>query len=228
MEEWVPSKQIEIVLNREFVTPFINSIRKDPDISLKLSTAFFLLMISERLIVELDKNIKTDETHEDCREKTLFLGYLGKLYQSALLLIGATDYVGAMILLRSVFELLVGIATKENGSMRKRIISIELLDDDEKSRLQVLWNELSAWAHPYGKWLKKICPWYYGFGRNHYPVIFSECLEYSDQVLDFLLTITLDQFKINPERYADEYRKIVKTEVIEETSFRMFGKRLTK
>jgi len=57
-----------------------------------------------------------------------------------LLLIGATDYLGAIILLRSIFELLIGTATTVNGSMRDRISSIEKFDDNEKSSLQNFWN----------------------------------------------------------------------------------------
>jgi hypothetical protein len=229
-EEWVPKKQIELVLRREFVTPFIDSIRHEPMISLKLSNAFVLLRLSEQLIVEFGKKqVEAGETIEAAREKTLFLGYLGKVYQSALLLIGATDYLGAMILLRSVFELLVGIATMENGSMRDRISSIDTLDSDEKSNLQKLWNELSEWAHPYGKWAKNICPKFYGVGRNYHPAIFSQCLTYSDQVLDFLLTITVDHFKLGPENYIDKYRGISRTgQILEISSLQMFEKRLTR
>jgi hypothetical protein len=229
-EERVPKKQIELVLKREFVTPFIDSIRHEPSVSLKLSNAFVLLRLSEQLIFEFDKKqVEAGETTEALREKTLFLGYLGKVYQSALLLIGATDYLGAIILLRSVFELLVGIATVENGIMRNRISSIGTLDSDEKTNLQELWNELSAWSHPYGKWVKNICPKFYGIGRNHHPVIFSQCLDYADQVLDFLLTITVDHFKIDPENYIDEYRVISKSGAFLEIScLQMFEKRLAR
>ncbi|MBW2341572.1 MAG: hypothetical protein JRF50_14735 [Deltaproteobacteria bacterium] len=190
----IPKKQIELVLRREFIAPFIDSIRQDPVLSLKLSNAFVLLRVSEQIIVELDKKqVEADENVEAVRGKTLFLGYLRKIYQSALLLIGATDYLGAMILLRSVFELLVGVATIENGSMRDRISSIGSLDSGEKDDLQKLWNELSAWAHPYGKWVKNICPKFYGTGRNDHPVTFSQCLTHKvHQNVDTLKDIKKD------------------------------------
>jgi len=186
--------------------------------------------MSEQLIVEFDKKqFEAGRTIEATREKTLFLGYLGKVYQSALLLIGATDYLGAMILLRSVFELLIGMATIESGSMRDKISSIDTLDSDEKSNLQKLWNELSAWVHPYGKWVKNICPKFYGVGRNYHPTIFRKCLTYSDQVLDFLLTITVDHFKLGPENYIDKYREISRTgKILEISSLQMFRKRSTR
>ena len=229
-EEWVPTKEIEVVLRREFVTPFIDSIRHEPAISLKLSNAFVLLALSEKLIVEFDKKqAEAGEDIEATRDKTLFLGYLGKIFQSALLLIGSTDYLGAIILIRSVFELLVGIATATNGSMRDRISSIEILDSEEKSDLRRLWNNLSAWAHPYGKWAKNVCPRFYGIGRNYHPTLFRQCLDLSDQILDFLLTITVDHFKLNPETYINKYREISEiAQIAEISSLQMFEKRLAK
>jgi hypothetical protein len=153
---------------------------------------------------------------------------LGKVYKSALLLIGVTDYLGGIILLRSVFELLIGIATTENSSMRAKISSINYLESNEKDNLQTLWNELSAWAHPYGKWTKNICPILYGCGQNYHQETFIRCLSYSDQVLDLLLVITIDHFKLSPKNYIDKYREISETSTIVEFSrLPMFEKRLT-
>jgi hypothetical protein len=228
--DWVPKKEIEFVLRREFIAPFIDCIRQDPAISLKLSNAFTLLRVSEQLIVEFDKKqAEAGVNVEAVREKVIFLGYLGKVYQSALLLIGATDYLGAMILLRSVFELLIGIATTKPGLMRGRISSISFLDSDEKNNLQKLWNELSTWAHPYGKWVKNVCPKFYGIGRNYHPVLFGQCLGYSDQILDLMLTITVDHFKLSPENYTDRYREILETgNMLEISKLDMFERRLTR
>jgi len=227
--KWVPKRQIELVLKREFIDPFINSVGEDPAISLKLSNAFVLLYVSQLLIVEFDeKRVETGERVEAVKEKTLLLGYLGKVYQSALLLIGATDYLGAMILLRSVFELLIAIATTKNGSMRERISSISYLDSHEKSGLQRLWNELSAWAHPYGKWEKNICPRFYGSGRNYHSATFKQCLGYSDQILDLLLTITLGHFNLNPESYTEKYKEITTGKLLDISELLMFERRLTK
>jgi hypothetical protein len=222
-------KMVEFFLRRQFVIPFIDSIR-EPIIWAQFSKAFVLLNMSERLILEFDKKQhEVGETIEAVREKTLFLGYLGKLYKSALLLIGATDYLGGIILLRSIFELLIRIATTENSSMRAKISSINYLESDEKDNLQTLWNELSAWAHPHGKWTKNICPILYGCGQNYHQETFRQCLSYSDQVLDLLLVITIDHFKLNPENYIDKYREISETSTIVEFSrLPMFEKRLTK
>jgi hypothetical protein len=228
--KWIPKKQIEIVLRRDFVNPFMDSMGRDPVISLKLSNALVLLNLSEQLIVEFDsKEIDAGKNVENIKEKNLFLGYLAKVYKSALLLIGATDYLGAMVLLRSIFELLVGIATEKNGPMKQRISSIEFLDDKEKNNLHELWNELNAWAHPYGKWVKNICPKFYGIGRNYHPLVFKQCLNYSDEILDMMLTITIDHFKIVAASFIDKYRQIFETaDILEISRLHMFEKRVTR
>jgi hypothetical protein len=196
----------------------------------QFSNAFVLLDMSEQLILEFDKKQReVGETVEAVREKTLFLGYLGKIYKSALLLIGATDYLGGIILLRSILELLIGIATTENGSMRAKISSINYLESSEKDNLQTLWNELSAWAHPYGKWTKNICPILYGCVQNYHQETFRRCLSYSDQILDLLLVITIDHFKLSPENYIDKYREISENvKIVEISRLQMFEKRLTR
>lgn len=227
-DKWIPKKAIESVLRKEFITPFIDSIRNDPVISLKLSNALVLLKLSEHLIVKFDKDeVAAGRDVEKTMEKALFLGYLGKVYQSSILLAGSTDYLGAMIVTRSIFELLIGIATQKNGSMRDRISSISFMDGSEKDDLQKLWNELNAWAHPYGKWFKNTCPMFYGIGRNHHPEMFNKCMEYSDMILDFMLTIMIDHFKISALDFIDEFNKVGTPNKMQEISkLEMFEKRL--
>ncbi len=226
---WVPKKQIKGVLDREFINPFIDSIRYDPLTSLKLSNAFVLLGISESLIVAFDKSqVEFDKATDKVKEKNLYLGYLGKIFQSALLLIGSTDYLGAMILFRAVFELLIGISTEKNGSMKERRYSIEFINVDEKETIHRFWNELNAWAHPHGKWSKNICPKFYGVGRNYHPAIFEKCLNYTDTILDLMLTITIDHFKITPRIFLDNYKDQFKIDFCEISNVEMFKRRLKK
>ena len=201
--------QIHIVLNREFISPFVDSIKRDPVVSIRLSNAFALTRLSEELIVEFDKDQnQSSEEVESIKEKSIYLGYLGKVFQSALLLMGATDYIGAIILFRAIFELLINIATEKTGPMKERIFSINFIDETEKRSMHKIWNELSAWAHPYGKWIKNVCPKFYGVGRNYHPDIFRHCLKYSDAILDLMLIITVDRFKISTQNYINKYNKI--------------------
>ena len=66
-------KYVEFFLRRQFITPFIDSIR-EPMIWAQFSNAFVLLDMSEQLILEFDKKQhEAGETIEAVREKTLFL-----------------------------------------------------------------------------------------------------------------------------------------------------------
>ena len=228
--EKMPVEQIRMVLNRELVEPFIKSMTNDPIISIKVSNALVLMRISESILVEYDKNSISSGLHtEKIKEKNLYLGYLNKLFESSLYLLGATDYLGSIVLLRSVFELLIGISTDLNGKMKERIDSIDFLTDDENRKIYKLWRELSSWAHPYGKWLKNVCPRYYGIGRNYHLELFKQCLGYSDTILDFILTITVEHFKLAPAEYLDKYKEISQHIDLKEVSLlEMFLARLQK
>lgn len=120
------NKEIELakcairkVLEREIVEPFVRSVCSDVEVSLKLSSALVLTRYTEQIVVKLpiDNNLE-DNKFKECY---LFLGYFGKIYQSSLFSLGSTDYLSAIILMRALFELLVGISTEVKGSMQNRI-----------------------------------------------------------------------------------------------------------
>jgi len=135
LKKHIIKRCIKKVLYREIFNPFIKSISHDPITSLKLSNAFVLMQLSENLIIEFDKSeTDSDKDINNIKEKILYLGYLGKVFKSSLFLIGATDYLGAIVLLRSVFELLIGIATDNTGLMKERIFSINYLKESEKNQ----------------------------------------------------------------------------------------------
>jgi len=228
LKKHIIKRCIKKVLYTEIFNPFIKSISHDPITSLKLSNAFVLMQLSENLIIEFDKSeTDSDQDINNIKEKILYLGYLGKVFKSSLFLIGTTDYLGAIVLLRSVFELLIGIATDNTGLMKERIFSINYLKESEKKSIHKFWNELSAWAHPYGKWIKNICPKFYGIGRNHHPAIFEQCLNYTDYILDLMLTITVEQFRLVPGTYISKYKEISDSgDFFEVSKLEMFKNRL--
>ena len=88
----------------------------------------------------------------------------------------SASYVSALILMRSVLELLVGIATRTAGKMGDRVNSIACFDGVEKKRLKRLWDRLCAWSHPYGRWMKEVCPAYSGHAPLYHPRLFALCL----------------------------------------------------
>ena len=198
------TKLIRKFLNHEVVDPFIKSICTDIMISIKLTYAIYLTKYTEMLV---DKSLsgpaKKSQPPQNMKEIILFTGYFGKIYKSSLCLLGATDYLSSIILMRSLFELLIGISTKVNGGMKKRLDSIDFLSSEEKEFLKEYWDNLCKWSHPYGKWLKKVCPIAYGADRFYQPHMFKQCLAHSDNLLDFMLTVIVEVLHLSSEEYKD-------------------------
>lgn len=208
-------------LNNEVVDPFIESMCIDIMVSIKLTHAIYLTMYTETLIHKSLRDLsKKTHSHRNTKEVALFLGYFGKIYKSSLVSLGATDYLSSIILMRSLFELLIGISTKVNGSMKERLDSIDFLKSDEKKDLKKFWDILCAWSHPYGKWFKEVCPKLYGTGRFYQPRMFNQCLGYSDTLLDFMLTVTVEVLHLS----SKEYKDCLSSHALPELS--MFNKRI--
>jgi hypothetical protein len=191
-------------INSEVVEPFIKSMCTDVMTSIKLTNAIYLTMYTEMLV---DKSLsvpaKKSQPPQNMKGIILFSGYFGKIYKSSLYLLGATDYLSSVILMRSLFELLIGISTEVTGKMKERIDSIDFLNFDEKKYLYKFWRTLCARAHPYGKWLKEVCPIAYGANHAYQPHMFKQCLAYSDNLLDFMLTVIVEVLHLSSEEYKD-------------------------
>ena len=208
-------------IDSEIVDPFIKSMCADIMISIKLTNAIYLTTYTEELINKsLSDLSKKSQPPQSMKEIILFSGYFGKIYKSSLYLLGATDYLGSIILMRSLFELLIGISTKVNGKMQGRLDSIGFLNSDEKKSLKKYWKNLCAWSHPYGKWLKEVCPIAYGAGRFYQPRMFKQCLVHSDKLLDFMLTVIVEVLHLSSEEYKDCLAKHALPELA------MFNKRM--
>ncbi len=208
-------------INSEVVDPFIKSMCADIMTSIKLTNAIYLTMYTESLVNKSLTNLsKKSQPPQNMKEIILFSGYFGKIYKSSLYLLGATDYLGSIILMRSLFELLIGISTEVTGGMADRLDSIEFLDTDEKKRFKKFWRTLCERAHPYGKWLKEVCPIAYGAGRFYQPHMFKQCLAYSDNLLDLMLTVIMETLHLSSEEYKD----CLATHALPELS--MFNKRI--
>ena len=198
-------KLMRKTINSEVVEPFIKSMCTDVMTSIKLTNAIYLTMYTESLVNKsLSDLSKKSQPPQNMKEIILFTGYFGKIYKSSLYLLGATDYLGSIILMRSLFELLIGISTEVTGKMKEdRIDSINFLDVDEKKNLYKFWRTLCAMAHPYGKWLSEVCPIAYGADRVYQPHMFKQCLAYSDNLLDFMLTVIVEVLHLSSEEYKD-------------------------
>ncbi|MCK4627319.1 MAG: hypothetical protein KAV00_18545, partial [Phycisphaerae bacterium] len=90
--------------------------------------------------------------------RTVFFSYVFNLANSACISILSASYLGALIVTRSLLELLVGVGSGRTGTMSERIENLQMLAVDEKKTVSECWRKLSGWAHPHKKWLKNLCP----------------------------------------------------------------------
>ncbi len=216
----MPEAKIRFVLEHELVDPFVRSVCSDPIVSLKLSAAFVFAIEAEQVIFKLP--IDDVFRKRKSKEYRLFIGYFKKIYLSSLFLLGSTDYLSAIVLMRSLFELLVGISTDLNAPMKEKIKSICFFDEQEKKEISNTWKLLCAWAHPYGKWEKYVCPKAFSAGRIYNPKLFEQCLEYSYKILDFMLTSIFELFDLSSSDFSDSETSIMHSELL------MFYKRINK
>ena len=79
---------------------------------------------------KIDK--KAHELLKNDSSKKHLLSYLLRELNWVTISILSASYISAHVLLRSSFELLIGIATKVNGKMGERIESIEFLSIEEQ------------------------------------------------------------------------------------------------
>jgi hypothetical protein len=140
--------------------------------------------------------------------KKHLLSYLVREINWISISILSASYISSLILTRSVFELLIGIATSQAGGMSSRIESINYLTPEEHKHLKDAWNNLNAWAHPYGKWEKEICPIFYSSEPLYHPKIYKECYSFLTVLIDLFLTIAVERFKISPAEITESSRNI--------------------
>jgi hypothetical protein len=119
----------------------------------------------------------------------------------------SASYVSANILMRSVFELLIGIATRKTGYMSKRIHAIPFLSVKQKKKMKKLWNELNAWAHPYGRWVKECCPIFISYKPMYHSKLCKQSVEKFEKIVDVLIVIALNKFEISKNKFQDKMKE---------------------
>jgi len=159
------------------------------------------------------EQIKENELKElrgitwDLCSRRCLLNYLSRELQWVTVSILSASYISSIVLLRSVFELLIGIATRQTGSMTSRIRSIWFLSKNDKKRLSKLWEELCGWAHPYGNWVKNTCSVFMGYKPMYHQILCENCVGKLEQITDFLLVVTTKKFKIGKKDIREELAK---------------------
>lgn len=151
---------------------------------------------------------KADKITKNIINKKKLLAYLVREINWISVSILSASYISANILSRSIFELLIGISTGMTGGMSDRICSISYLSEEEQQSLKKSWKKLNAWAHPYGKWEKTICPVYYSQTPSYHPTIYKYCFENLALLTDLFLLIAVERFGIQPKEIVDDVKKV--------------------
>ena len=155
----------------------------------------------------VEKNKSKDTVEMDPTEEALgylvkdssrkyLLPYLKREINWIIVSILSASYVSSMVLMRSVFELIIGIASKSADSMSNRIDSIAFLNDKEKNKVKKLWYRLCAWGHPYGKWVKEICPIYAENEPLYHPKLCELCLQELEEIVDLFAVVAIAKYEI--------------------------------
>lgn len=156
----------------------------------------------------------------DSSKKSL-LEYLIREINWIVISLLSASYISALVLMRSAFELIVGIATREKGGMTDRIFSIHGLDETDKKTVKDQWYRLCAWSHPYGKWEKEVCPIYLSHKPLYHPKLFSICLDELVQLFDLFLVVAVAKYELD----AAELEKAFIEKHIDTSGFKLFENR---
>lgn len=171
----------------------------------------------EKRITVLEKYIQTghlsQETNNilksDNSNKHL-IAYLDNGLNWIVISILSASYISANIIMRSIFELLVAIATNGidgNNSMGYRLESIPFLTLEERKKLKKLWGKLNSWAHPFAKWEKEVCPIFVSYNPMYHPELCKQSLDLFENLIDFFIIIGIEKFEINRNDTLDEIQK---------------------
>lgn len=168
----------------------------------------------EKRIEVLTKFIQTGNLSQEAKEflksgssRKYLLAYLVRELNWVAISILSASYISAHIIMRSVFESLVEIATRKTGSMSKRINSISFLSSQEKKEIKKLWKDLCGWVHPFDKWIKKVCPIFVSHRPMYHPELCKKCLEKLEKLIDLLIIVGLEKFEISKKDIFSAVKK---------------------
>jgi len=171
----------------------------------------------ERQVDILVKDVYIDRTSQEGAKilesystRKYLLAYVNKEMNWVAVSILSASYISASILMRSIFELLIGIATRKTGKMGDRIETISFLSPKEKIEMRKLWGDLCSWSHPYGKWVKEACPVFISFRPMFHSRLCTLSIGRLERLTDLLLVIALEKFKVDKE---DLLRRINKYKI---------------
>ena len=159
---------------------------------------------------DLEERVNIEEVRavfSELSSKKYLLTYLSRELKWITISILSASYVSSMILMRATFELIIGIASRDSDGMVSRIASISFIHESEKGALTKLWYRLCAWGHPYGKWLKEICPIYSAHEPLYHKALCNMCIEELEKIVDFYVVVALAKYEIKIPMFVAMLKK---------------------
>jgi hypothetical protein len=180
-----------------------------PQVEIKTRIEVLSEAIQAREFSDADKItvMKANEYIMDGSSQKFLMGYLVREYNWIRVSLLSASYVSVFILLRAVFESIIGLGTRKTGSMGDRIDSLRCLSGEGKKRVKKLWYRLCAWCHPYGKWVKEVCPVYIRQKPIYHPTLFDLCLGELIEVSDLLIVVAIEKFELNRDSLIEKFTK---------------------
>jgi hypothetical protein len=151
--------------------------------------------------------MKANEYIMDGSSQKYLMCYLVREYNWIRVSLLSASYISALILLRAVFESIIGLGTRKIGSMGDRIDSFGCLNEEGKEKVKKLWARLCAWCHPYGKWVKEVCPVFVTHKAIYHPALFDLCLRELIAVSDLLVVVSIEKFALNRDSIIEKFTK---------------------
>lgn len=191
---------------------------KGIDIDKEFLTSLPLDEIEKRMEV-LGRFLENDEIHSNTQEgihkdaydylrsdnsQKYLLAYFEREINWIIISILSASYISALVLMRAAFELLVGVATRNTGKMKDRLNSIKFLINEEAGILLRLWYYLCGWGHPYGRWVKEVCPGYVAHKPLYHAELCAICLEKLQKIVDLFVIIALQKYEIPVKEFMSE------------------------
>lgn len=129
--------------------------------------------------------------------KKHLIAYVSREFNWIIVSIMSASYISALVLMRSVFDLLVCVATRSKGVMSIRVDGISFLNEDERKEIMKLWRRLCAWSHPYGRWVKEVCPVYVQHNPSFHSRLCELCIDELCCLVDFYAITAISKYEIS-------------------------------
>ena len=74
--------------------------------------------------------------------------------------------------------------------------------------MKSLWYRLCAWGHPYGKWLREVCPIYSASQPLYHPKLCALCIEELTRKVDLFLVTAISKYELDISRIQDKQKEL--------------------